>query len=232
MKIPYPLLAAASLLTLAAGAALVAGPALAQRGPDPAIAALKLEPNIVPGCQVLGRRVPAELPAPGQVLETRAPTNPAARPNFKEQTRAVYVKSQTAIAEKVVASGLVRAWKIMFLPDGRMLISERPGRIRIVTQQGQVGEPIAGVPASRSAAAPAAPVLNFSDAGFLDVVLDPDFASNRKVYWSFVEIRPDGNGLAVQSAVLARDEKSFTNIATVWSAPSWKNAGHYGGKML
>lgn len=221
-------------LLLAAASTLIGGvtPSYAQRGLDPAIAALKLTPNIVPGCRVAGRRVPTELPAVGTPLETRDPVNPAAKPNFPGQTRAPYVKSQTEIVDTVVAKGLERAWKIQFMADGRMMITERPGRIRIVTQAGQVGDPIAGVPTARTSANPQGTVLNYSDAGFLDVVLDPDFKTNRKVYWSFTELRPDGNGTTLQSAVLSPDEKSFTNVTTLFQAPSSLNAGHYGGKLL
>ena len=222
------------LLLLAAASTLIGtiAPAFAQRGLDPAITALKLTPNITPGCGVAGRRVPDTLPPVGKPLEMRPPVNPAAKPNFPGQTRANYVKTSVPITETVIAKGLERAWKIQFLPDGRMMITERPGRIRIVTQQGVVGEPIAGVPVSRSTANPQGPVLNFSDGGFMDVVLDPDYRTNRKVYWSFVEIRPNGNGTTLQSAVLSPDEKSFSNITTIFTSPSWVNAGHYGGKLL
>ena len=226
MKSKFLLLAATSTLigTIA--------PSYAQRGLDPAIQALRLTPNIIPGCGVAGRRVPDTLPAVGQPLEQRPAINPAAKPNFPGQTRAPYVKTATPITETVIAKGLERAWKIQFMADGRMLITERPGRIRIVTQAGQVGEPIAGVPTARTSANPQGTVLNFSDAGFLDLVLDPDFKTNRKVYWSFVEIRPNGNGTTVQSAVLSQDEKSFTNVTTIFQAPAWVNAGHYGGKLM
>lgn len=222
------------LLLLAAASTLIGtiAPAFAQRGLDPAITALKLTPNITPGCGVAGRRVPDTLPPVGKPLEMRPPVNPAAKPNFPGQTRANYVKTSVPITETVIAKGLERAWKIQFLPDGRMMITERPGRIRIVTQQGVVGEPIAGVPVSRSTANPQGPVLNFSDGGFMDVVLDPDYRTNRKVYWSFVEIRPNGNGTTLQSAVLSPDEKSFSNVTTIFTSPSWVNAGHYGGKLL
>ena len=222
------------LLLLAAASTLIGtiAPAFAQRGLDPAITALKLTPNITPGCGVAGRRVPDTLPPMGKPLEMRPPVNPAAKPNFPGQTRANYVKTSVPITETVIAKGLERAWKIQFLPDGRMMITERPGRIRIVTQQGVVGEPIAGVPVSRSTANPQGPVLNFSDGGFMDVVLDPDYRTNRKVYWSFVEIRPNGNGTTLQSAVLSPDEKSFSNVTTIFTSPSWVNAGHYGGKLL
>ena len=139
------------LLLLAAASTLIGNiaPAYAQRGLDPAITALRLTPNIVPGCGVAGRRVPADLPPVGKPLEMRPPVNPATKPNFPGQTRANYVKTKMAITETVIAKGLERAWKIQFMADGRMLITERPGRIRIVTQQGVMSDPIAGVPTSR-----------------------------------------------------------------------------------
>lgn len=76
-----------------------------------------------------------------------------------------------------VASGLEAPWGLAFLPDGRMLVTERPGRLRYVTANGQLSAPIAGVPA----------VFARGQGGLLDVALDPAFADNRLVYLSFSE---------------------------------------------
>ena len=137
------------LLLLAAASTLIGtiAPAFAQRGLDPAITALKLTPNITPGCGVAGRRVPDTLPPVGKPLEMRPPVNPAAKPNFPGQTRANYVKTSVPITETVIAKGLERAWKIQFLPDGRMMITERPGRIRIVDRAHQQEQRAAYLPA-------------------------------------------------------------------------------------
>ena len=96
-----------------------------------------------------------------------------------------------------VAHGLVNPWSLAFLPDGRMLVTERPGRMRIVNPDGKLGPPLPGLP----------PVVAEGQGGLLDVVLDPKFSANRWVYWSYSEAaeapNPDGlNGTAVARARL------------------------------
>lgn len=90
---------------------------------------------------------------------------------------------------QTVAHGLVNPWGLAFLPDGRMLVTERPGRMRIVGADGKAGPPLPGLP----------PVVAEGQGGLLDVVLDPRFAANRLVYWSYSEPAAggDSNGTAV-----------------------------------
>ena len=71
-----------------------------------------------------------------------------------------------------VADGLERPWGLAFLPDGRMLVTERPGRLRIVSAEGKLSKPVAGVPK----------VAAVGQGGMLDVALDPDFANNQLIY--------------------------------------------------
>ena len=95
----------------------------------------------------------------------------------------------------IVAQGLVNPWGLAFLPDGRMLVTERPGRMRIVTADGKLGPPLPGLP----------PVLSEGQGGLLDVAIDPRFASNRLVYWSYSEAAggdDSGNGTSVARARL------------------------------
>jgi len=73
-------------------------------------------------------------------------------------------------------------WAMAFLPDGRMLVTEKAGRLRIVSQDGAVSPPLAGVP----------PVVDAGQGGLADVALHPDFASNQLVYLSYVEPGPNG----------------------------------------
>jgi aldose sugar dehydrogenase len=87
----------------------------------------------------------------------------------------------------VVARGLANPWAVAFLPDGRFLVSERVGRLRIVERDGRLGEPVAGLPAVDSG----------GQCGLLDVVPDPKFADNAWVYWSYAEAGEGGNGTAV-----------------------------------
>src|SRR5438046_4768454 len=94
---------------------------------------------------------------------------PTFTPAFKDQTNAPPPERPSQFAVEVVAKGLAHPWSLQFLPDGRMLVTERPGRIRIVDRQGRLGDPIAGVPAVRVVAGE----------GLHDVALDPQFAKNR-----------------------------------------------------
>jgi len=86
-----------------------------------------------------------------------------------------------------VARGLANPWAVAFLPDGRFLVTERAGRMRIVERDGRLGEPLAGLPA----------VDVGGQCGLLDVVLDPKFADNAWVYWSYAETGEGGNSTAV-----------------------------------
>ncbi len=97
-----------------------------------------------------------------------------------------------AVAVDTVARGLANPWALEFLPDGRMLVTERPGRLRIIDTSGHVSNAIGGVPAVAG-----------GQGGLLDVALDPSFASNHTIYLSFAE--PGANqpaGTSVLRAVL------------------------------
>src|SRR5262245_12017990 len=93
---------------------------------------------------------------------------------------------------ETVATGLENPWSIAFLPDERKLITERPGRLRILDAKGKLSEPVAGVPA----------VAAVGQGGLLDVVLAPDFATSRRIYLSYAEPRGVVNGTAVAHARL------------------------------
>ncbi len=86
-----------------------------------------------------------------------------------------------------VARGLANPWAVAFLPDGRFLVTERAGRLRIVERDGRLGEAAAGLP----------PVDSGGQCGLLDVVLDPKFAENAFVYWSYAEAGEGGNSTTV-----------------------------------
>jgi glucose/arabinose dehydrogenase len=86
-----------------------------------------------------------------------------------------------------LARGLVNPWALAFLPDGRMLVTERPGRLRVVGADGRLSDPVTGLPA----------VAAGGQCGLLDVVVDPDFARNGLVYWTYAEPGADGNSTAL-----------------------------------
>ena len=99
------------------------------------------------------------------------------------------------LAVETIASGLVHPWSLAFLPDGRMLVTERPGRMRIVTRAGQLSPPLAGVP----------DVYAQSQAGLMDVILGRDFETNRTIYFCYAEPADGGGGrIAVAHAQLER----------------------------
>src|SRR6186713_1482297 len=101
-----------------------------------------------------------------------------AAPALAQQPLQVKTEKANLVVE-TVARGLQNPWGLAFLPDGRMLVTERPGRLRIADADGSLSEPLQGVP--RVAAG--------GQGGLLDVALDPNFAQNRLVYLSFAEDR-------------------------------------------
>jgi glucose/arabinose dehydrogenase len=111
-----------------------------------------------------------------------------------------------------VARGLANPWAVAFLPDGRFLVTERAGRLRIVERDGRLGEPVAGLPAVDAG----------GQCGLLDVVLDPKFAENALVYWSYAEAGDGGNSTAVargklQGNRMVEVQKIFTQQPKVSS---------------
>src|SRR5690606_26779986 len=95
-------------------------------------------------------------------------------PAFPNQTRAPAPRTASAFKTEVLTTGLVQPWSLAFLPDGRMLVTERPGRMRIVSRDGTKSAPIDGLPTFKLIAAE----------GLHDVLLDPNFARNRTLYFS------------------------------------------------
>ena len=135
-----------------------------------------------------GPRVEAApyVPQPGMPVEGRAPNGTDQTPAFPQQTRAPFMRSGVALNVETIAEGLDEAWGMAFLPDGRLLLTERGGNMRIM-DGATLSPPIAGLPT----------VTRQEISGLADVILDPAFAQNQRVYWSYVEARPAGNVLAV-----------------------------------
>ncbi len=120
-----------------------------------------------------------------------------------------------------VARGLDHPWSLAFLPSGRMLVTERPGRLRIVTRNGGVGAPVRGVPR----------VAARGQGGLLDVVADPDFARNRTIFLSYSEPGRGGAGTAVARARL--DGNALTDLKIVFRmAPKSRGGRHFGSRIV
>jgi glucose/arabinose dehydrogenase len=121
-----------------------------------------------------------------------------------------------------VARGLEHPWGLAFLADGRMLVTERPGRLRIVAKDGTVSRPVAGVPA----------VAARGQGGLLDVAVDPQFARNNIIYLSFSEYREDGrSGTSVARARLTN--AGLTDLRVIYrQEPQVSSNAHFGSRIV
>ena len=145
------------------------------------------------------------------------------KPAFEGQTRIAGVKSNTPIDVKVLSSGLKRPWGIASLPDGRFLVTEKEGTMRIATSTGQLSEPITGLPEVNSK----------GQGGLLGLAIDPSFASNRMVYWVFSENVTGGNHTSVAKGKLSADEKKIENSTVIYRAtPAYDGNLHFGGRIV
>jgi glucose/arabinose dehydrogenase len=155
-------------------------------------------------------------------LETREPNAAGQRPAFAGQTRACAVRSDAAFDVVVLAKGLEKPWAVEPLPGGDLLVTEKPGRLRIVTAAGVVGAPIAGVPA----------VDARGQGGLLDVALSPSFASDRAIYWSYSKPRKGGNATSVARGVLSTDRTRLEEVRVILRAlPVYDGDKHYGSRL-
>ena len=156
-------------------------------------------------------------------LETRDANDPSQRPAFQGQTRGCGIRSDTSAYQvTVLASTLANPWAIEPLPDGDLLVTEKPGRMRIVSATGTVGQPITGVPA----------VDARGQGGLLDVALSPGFASDRTIFWSFSEPREGGNATSVARGVLSADRSSLDQVRVIFRAmPTFNGTMHYGSRL-
>jgi aldose sugar dehydrogenase len=157
-----------------------------------------------------------------QSVETKSP-NSDYKPAFEGQTRVNAVVTKTGYEGKVMATTLQRPWGIAALPDGRFLVTEKAGTIRMVSATGSVGESINGVPK----------VFSGGQGGLLGICLDPGFSQNKMVYWAFSEPVGEENVTSVAKGKLSADEKSLENVTVIYQAkPHYKGNLHYGGRVL
>jgi glucose/arabinose dehydrogenase len=157
-----------------------------------------------------------------QPLETRTPNAPTQRPAFAGQTRACGVTSTVAFDVVVLAKGLEHPWAVEPLPDGSLLVTERPGRMRVVSASGKLGPPIGGVPKVDAG----------GQGGLLDVALSPDFARDRTIYWSYAEARQGGNATSVARGVLTADYGRLEQVRVIFRAmPAYEGDKHFGSRL-
>lgn len=153
-------------------------------------------------------------------------TPAALSPALAQGTEPVRITASAGPLEvETVASGLENPWSLAFLPDGRMLVTERPGRLRIVSRNGTVSQPVAGVP----------PVFARGQGGLLDVVLAPDFDSSRYVYFSYAEPREGAGGTSVARAKLveAGGSARLDGVEVIFrQQPAASGGQHFGSRLV
>ncbi|MDB5003005.1 MAG: glucose dehydrogenase [Mucilaginibacter sp.] len=158
----------------------------------------------------------------GPPVET-AKANSDYKPAFVGQTRIGSVKTQTPYTATVISTELKGPWGIHVLPDGRLLISSKPGIMQILTTDGKIDKTITGFPE----------VQFQGQGGLLDVNIDPNFTQNRMVYWTYAQPSDGGATLAVAKGKLSADETKLENVSVIWEAsPRYKGAGQFGSRLL
>ncbi|MDP3606121.1 MAG: PQQ-dependent sugar dehydrogenase, partial [Polaromonas sp.] len=129
-----------------------------------------------------------------------------------------------SVRPEPVASGFQNPWGLAFLPQGRFLVTERPGRMRVVEADGKLGPALPGLPAIDAG----------GQGGLLDVVADAEFSTNRRIYFCYSEAAlSGGNSTALASATLAADNSRLEGVKVIFSQkPKFSSSAHFGCRIV
>jgi len=153
---------------------------------------------------------------------SQGPANTDYAPAFAEQTRAPAL-ADTSVSTAVFAEGLEHPWGIASLPGGQYLVTERPGRMRVITADGGLSAEIGGLPQ----------VDPRGQGGLLDVAVGPDFATDRTVWWSYAKPVDSGSVTAVARGTLAADWSEMSDVRDIWlQSPAVDTPQHYGSRLV
>ncbi len=158
-------------------------------------------------------------------VDPRPPNAPNQRPAFAGQTRAPESRKNVAFDVITIAEGLENPWGLAFLPSGRMLVTERPGRLRVVSPDGQLSAPVAGLPT----------VDARNQGGLLDISLHPRFASNQLIYWSYSEPREErkNNTAVARGKFIDGPEPRVEDVEVIYhQEPSLASTLHFGSRLV
>ena len=199
---------------------------LAAQQPAPAPAGAPAgAPGAAPGGRGGGRGGPPG-GGPEVGMNTRPPNAPDQKPAVAGQNRAPEQKLNVAFDVVTVTEGLVNPWGMTWLPDGRMLVTEKPGRLRVVSADGKMmSEPVAGLPM----------VDSRGQGGLLDVSLDPAFQKNQLIYWSYAEPREGmmNNTAVARGKFVDGAAPKVENVQVIYhQAPSLNSQLHFGGRLV
>lgn len=162
--------------------------------------------------------------ASAQDFNAAPPNAPNQIAAFDGQTRAPVIQDSTVLTRQIIAGGLANPWGMDQLPDGNWLVTERPGRMRIIASDGTVSAAIRGLP----------DVDARRQGGLLDVALRDDFTETRRVWWSYSEPRGEGrNATAVATGVLSEDGSTMTEVEVIFQQqPAWNSTLHFGSRLV
>ena len=162
------------------------------------------------------------LPVTAAAEVDQGPPNAGFDPAFAEQTRASALPP-TAVRAEPFATGLENPWGIAGLPDGTWIVTERPGRMRLIGPDGSVSPPIAGL----------LPVAAEGQGGLLDVAVSPDFATDGLVWWTYAKPVAGGTVTAAARGVLSPDATALTDVRDVFvQDPPSPTPMHYGSRIV
>jgi glucose/arabinose dehydrogenase len=172
-------------------------------------------------------------------LETRTANVPEQKPAFAGQTRGCAVKSNVAFDVTVLAKGLDKPWAVEPLPNGDLLITEKSGKLRIISAKGEVGQPIGGLlPVGAGGVSAASgqgglpPITARGQGGLLDIALSPNFDRDSTIFWSFSEQGEGGSGTSVARGVLTENRRNLEKVRVIFRAiPTYNNGLHFGSRL-
>ncbi|MFZ4284860.1 PQQ-dependent sugar dehydrogenase [Variovorax sp. HJSM1_2] len=142
---------------------------------------------------------------------------------FAFSAAAAGIAQAQKLSVQQVATGLENPWALAFLPDGRYLLTEKPGRIRVVESDGRLNPPLKGLPE----------IAASGQGGLLDVLLDADFVRNRTLYFCFSEPAGSGNSTALARARLAADGAALEQVQVIFSQrPKVSSSAHFGCRIV
>lgn len=148
---------------------------------------------------------------------------PQFEPAFQNQTRAPAENSGVTLAVEVLAEGLSHPWGIAALPTGGYLVTERSGRLRVLGADGSLSDPVAGLPK----------VAASGQGGLLDVAVGPDFANDRRIYWTYAKPMNGGYVTASARGVLSGDMRALTQVADIFvQEPVSPQDKHFGARIV
>lgn len=162
-------------------------------------------------------------PVGAQDFNALPPHGNGQQPAFENQTRAP-VLPDLPLQTQIIADGLENPWGMAQLPDGSWLVTERPGRLRLITADGKISDPIGGLPE----------IDTRDQGGLLDVAIGDDFGTTRQIWWSYAQPREGGKtATAVGTGTLSGDASAIENAQVIWQQqPAWDSTKHYGSRLI